>query len=103
MILAHIWDRLKLKKEEWKKIYKGLCLLLLILKAGDPACYSSIKGRWYAIHALQNIHYKSTPGKWNVKEKAKEICDLIDNERMLQEERESIRVVRDKLFGRCNV
>lgn len=75
---------------------------MIVLKAGDSACFPAVKGKWYAIHSLQNFSHKNAQDTWSVAEKAKEICELVDNERMLQEERKKIRDLRDKLGGRCN-
>lgn len=100
MILGHIWDRLKLEAVEWKKIFKALQLLEFILKVGDPQCFSIIKGNIYKIKSFQSFTTKSTTAKsTGIREKAKLICDLLEDPEKLEEERERTRDIRNKLSG----
>lgn len=102
IILEHIWNRVKLGKTEWRKVYKALYLLLIILKAGDPLCFPAIKGKWYAINSLKSYRYTVGNGNnWNIQEKAKEICELINNEELLENERKKTNELRIRLGGTC--
>ncbi len=101
-IFSHIWSRLKLEPEEWRKIYKALYLLDIILKAGDPKCVSIIKGNIYKIKSFQTFASKAGVGaeKGNgIREKAKAICDLLENPELLDEERNKTKQLRNKLSG----
>lgn len=101
VILEHIWDRLRLEPTEWRKIFKALHLLDMVLKVGDPQCISSIKGNMYKIKSFQSFTVKGRAEKSSgIREKSKTICDYIDNPEMLEEEREKIRALRNKLAGK---
>ena len=99
-ILNFIWERLKLEPEEWRKIFKSLHLLDIILKVGDPQCFSTIKGNIYKIKSFQSFTVKAGSEKGSgIREKAKVICDLLENPDMLEEERTKTRELRNKLGG----
>lgn len=98
--MQHIWERLKLGPEDWRKIYKSLCLLEIILKAGDQSCVSSIRGNIYKIKSFQTFSLKLDPSKGNgIREKSKIICEMIDNPERLEEERIKLKEIRSKLSG----
>eukprot|EP00826_Nyctotherus_ovalis_P002205 TRINITY_DN1041_c0_g1_i6.p2 TRINITY_DN1041_c0_g1~~TRINITY_DN1041_c0_g1_i6.p2 ORF type:complete len:176 (-),score=70.27 TRINITY_DN1041_c0_g1_i6:48-575(-) len=100
VILSHIWDRLKLDSMEWRKIFKALQLLEIIMKVGDPQCFSSIKGNIYKIKSFQSFTTSAGTGKSSgIREKAKNICELLEDPDRLEEEREKTREVRNKLSG----
>jgi hypothetical protein len=98
--MHHIWGRLKLGAEDWKKIYKSLYLLEIILKAGDPKCVSLIRGNIYNIKKFQTFSLKLDTDKGSgIREKSKIVCELVDNPELLEEEREKTREIRSKLTG----
>lgn len=101
IILTHIWDRLKLDSMEWRKIFKALHLLDIILKAGNPQCFSTIKGNIYKIKAFESFSTKAGTSKSEgIRQKAKSICEMLDNPEVLEEEREKTRQLRNKLSGK---
>jgi epsin len=98
--MNHVWDRLKLEQQEWRKIFKALHLLEVILKVGDPQCISSVKGNIYKIKGLQSFTTKAGSDKSaGIREKAKIICELVEDPDRLEEEREKTREIRNKLSG----
>ncbi len=100
-ILSHIWHRLRLEPEEWRKIFKALCLLEIVLKCGDSGCVSQVLSNSYKIKVLQSfssMHSGSDRGV-GIREKAKAIGELLENPELLDEEREKTRQIRAKLSG----
>lgn len=100
MILYHIWDRLKLNTDEWRKIYKALFLLEIILKVGDPKCVKAVSHNIYKVRSWQSIKFEAHPEKGRgIKEKSKAICELVDNKELLEEERMKMKDIRSKFLG----
>jgi len=100
VIMQHIWERLKLDQQEWRKIFKALHLLEIVIKAGDPQCITSIKGNIYKIKSFQSFTTKVGSEKSaGIREKAKTICELIEDPDKLEEEREKTKELRNKLSG----
>lgn len=99
-ILEFIWGRLKLEQEEWRKIYKSLYLLEIIMKVGAPSVINTIKSNIYKIKPFLNFTTKASTEKGaGIREKSKMICDLLDNPDLLEDEREKVRKLRSKLSG----
>lgn len=99
--MAHIWMRLDMEPIEWRKIYKALYLLDIILRSGDPDCVAEIKSNSYKIKMLQGFSYRDEGiEKGNgIREKASNIEELLNNPELLEEEREKAKSVRGKISG----
>lgn len=104
VILGHIWSRLELDPSEWRKIYKALYLLDIIMKLGDPACLSDIKTNSHRIISLENFSYREEGVERGIgiRDKIKIIEELIDNPDILEEERDKAKNIRNKLSGRSS-
>jgi epsin len=99
--MSHIWSRLELEKEEWRKIYKALYLIDMVIKCGDTTCIDEIKGKSYDIRKFETFSYKTVGvEKGNgIREKAKAIGDLLSSSDLIREERLKIKKIRQKLTG----
>jgi hypothetical protein len=71
------------------------------MKCGDPKCMTQIKSNSYKIKSLQSFSFKlvGVEKGIGIKEKAKQICELIDNPETLEEERNKTKAIRAKLSG----
>ncbi|XP_067217785.1 epsin-1 [Chanodichthys erythropterus] len=98
-ILAMLWKRLNDDKN-WRHVYKALTLLEYLLKTGSdripPQCVENI----HIIKILTEYRFTDKDGKdqgVNVREKAKIVMVLIEDEEKRKEERDFAMKTKDKL------
>ena len=86
---------------EWRKIYKALYLLDIIIRSGDPECVAEIKSNSYKIKMMQGFSYREDGVEKGsgIKDKANSIEELLNNPELLAEEREKAKSVRGKTYG----
>ena len=95
VIMAYMIKKLNLKFEKWKKIYKTLKLLENLLKGGNMKIVYKMKYYKELIDTLSEFKY-AVNGAENIREKAKKIYALLDNDDLLKEERKRYQLEREK-------
>ncbi|XP_038822172.1 epsin-1-like [Salvelinus namaycush] len=98
-IMIMLWKRLKDDKN-WRHIYKSLTLLENLLKTGSDRVLNTMKDNVYIVKALTEFRFQDKDGKdqgVNVREKAKVVLVLMEDDEKLKEERESALKTRDKI------
>ncbi|CDQ65162.1 unnamed protein product [Oncorhynchus mykiss] len=98
-IMTMLWKRLKDDKN-WRHIYKSLTLLENLLKTGSDRVLNTMKDNIYIVKALTEFRFQDKDGKdqgVNVREKAKVVLVLMEDDEKLKEERESALKTRDKI------
>ena len=95
MIMTYMIKKLNLKFEKWKKIYKTLKLLENLLKGGNMKIVYKMKYYKELIDTLSEFKY-AVNGAENIREKAKKIYALLDNDDLLKEERKKYQLEREK-------
>jgi len=99
LIMGVVWQRLTSRR--WRCVYKGLELLRHLIFHGSARCLDEARDAKYHIQALQGFRYiDSRTGKDegnSVRVKAKEIYDLLENNALLDEEREKSKALRAKM------
>lgn len=95
VIMTYMIKKLNLKFEKWKKIYKTLKLLENLLKGGNMKIVYKMKYYKELIDNLSEFKY-AVNGAENIREKAKKIYSLLDNDDLLKEERKKYQLEREK-------
>ncbi|CAB1351180.1 unnamed protein product [Coregonus sp. 'balchen'] len=98
-IMTMLWKRLKDDKN-WRHIYKSLTLLENLLKTGSDRVLNTMKDNIYIVKALTEFRFQDKDGKdqgVNVREKAKVVLVLMEDDDKLKEEREFALKTRDKI------
>ncbi|KAK6327381.1 hypothetical protein J4Q44_G00030260 [Coregonus suidteri] len=98
-IMTMLWKRLKDDKN-WRHIYKSLTLLENLLKTGSDRVLNTMKDNIYIVKALTEFRFQDKDGKdqgVNVREKAKVVLVLMEDDEKLKEEREFALKTRDKI------
>ncbi|KAF4660800.1 hypothetical protein FOL47_007023 [Perkinsus chesapeaki] len=99
--MSTVWSAIGDKKEKWRRIYKGLNLLDYLLKFGSERVVDETRDGLHRIRALQDFQY-SEEGRdkgAGIREKSREIVDLVNNPAQLRAERDKARQGRDKYIG----
>ncbi|XP_024864198.1 epsin-1 isoform X1 [Kryptolebias marmoratus] len=97
-IMTMLWKRLKDDKN-WRHIHKSLTLLEYLLKTGDDRVLLKMKENIYIVKALTEYRFVEKDGKdqgVNVREKAKVVLVLMEDDEKLKAEREFAVKTREK-------
>ncbi|XP_029700841.1 epsin-1-like isoform X4 [Takifugu rubripes] len=97
-IMTMLWKRLK-DDRNWRHIHKSLTLLEYLLKTGDDRVLLKMKDNIYIVKALTEYRFVEKDGKdqgGNVRDKAKVVLVLMEDDEKLKEERAFAVKTREK-------
>ncbi|XP_055081298.1 epsin-1-like [Periophthalmus magnuspinnatus] len=97
-IMTMLWKRLK-DDRNWRHIHKSLTLLEYLLKTGDERVLLKMKDNIYIVKALTEYRFSDKDGKdqgVNVRDKAKVVLVLMEDDEKLKEERDFAFKTREK-------
>ncbi|XP_017774590.1 PREDICTED: epsin-2 isoform X2 [Nicrophorus vespilloides] len=89
-IMQMIWKRLNDHGRNWRHVYKALVLLEYLIKTGSEKVGQQCKENIYAIQTLKDFQHMDEAGKdqgQNVREKAKQLVALLNDDERLKSER----------------
>ncbi|RPA80821.1 ENTH-domain-containing protein [Ascobolus immersus RN42] len=88
--------------EEWRQIYKALQLLEFLIKNGSEQVIDDARSHLHLIKMLRQFHYIDEKGKdqgVNVRNRAKELAELLQDVEKIRSERKKARANRSKYGG----
>jgi len=88
--------------EEWRQIYKGLQLLEFLIKNGSERVIDDARSHLTLLKMLRQFHFIDQNGKdqgINVRNRAKELADLLSDVERIRAERKKSRATRNKYSG----
>ncbi|KAI1756872.1 hypothetical protein F4782DRAFT_526547 [Xylaria castorea] len=88
--------------EEWRQIYKSLQLLEFLIKHGSERVIDDARGHITLLKMLRQFHYIDPNGKdqgINVRNRAKELADLLGDVERIRSERKKARTNKAKYTG----
>lgn len=94
--------RLNDKGKNWRHVFKSLTVLDYLLHAGSENVVIYFRDNVYVIKTLKEFQYVDEYGKdqgANVRQKAKDISNLLTDEARLRQERRSRANMRDRMIG----
>ncbi|KAL1407361.1 hypothetical protein Q8F55_006783 [Vanrija albida] len=101
-IMEMLDKRLNDKGKNWRHVFKALTVLDYCLHAGSENVVIYFKDNLYIIKTLKEFVYVDDQGKdvgHNVRQKAKDITNLLQDEERLRSERRSRGAMRDRMLG----
>ncbi|KAG8951492.1 hypothetical protein FRC04_006024 [Tulasnella sp. 424] len=101
-IMEMLDKRLNDKGKNWMHVFKSLTVLDYLLHAGSENVVLYFKDNIYVIKTLKEFQYIDEDGKdqgANVRQKAKDITNLLMDESRLREQRRSRAHMRDRMLG----
>lgn len=102
-IMPTIWTRFFEKEaREWRQIYKALTLLEYLVKNGSERVVDDARSHVSTIKMLRSFHYVDEKGKdqgINVRNRAKELGDLLGDVDRIRQERRKAKSNRSKYQG----
>ncbi|PQE20244.1 hypothetical protein CJF30_00001546 [Rutstroemia sp. NJR-2017a BBW] len=102
-IMPMIYKRFTEKAaEEWRQIYKGLQLLEFLIKNGSERVIDDARSHLTLLKMLRQFHFIDQNGKdqgVNVRNRAKELTELLSDVDRIRAERKKARANRSKYIG----
>ncbi|KAH6608866.1 ENTH-domain-containing protein [Trichoderma cornu-damae] len=102
-IMPMIYRRFTEKSaEEWRQIYKSLQLLEFLIKHGSERVIDDARGHITLLKMLRQFHFIDQNGKdqgVNVRNRAKELAELLGDVDRIRSERKKARVTKNKYTG----
>src|ERR1700761_5905283 len=102
-IMPMIYHRFTEKTaEEWRQIYKALQLLEFLIKNGSERVIDDARSHLSLLKMLRQFHYIDLNGKdqgINVRNRAKELAELLSDVEKIRSERKKSRMNRNKYGG----
>ncbi|XP_018905194.2 epsin-2 isoform X1 [Bemisia tabaci] len=99
-IMAMVWKRLNDHGKNWRHVYKALVLLDYLIKTGTEKVAQQCKENIYAIQTLRDFQYMEENNKdrgQSVREKAKHLVILLQDEEKLKSERMRAMKAKERL------
>ncbi|KAF2723548.1 ENTH-domain-containing protein [Polychaeton citri CBS 116435] len=102
-IMPMIYKRFTEKSaEEWRQIYKALQLMEFLIKNGSERVIDDARSHLSLLKMLRQFHYIDQNGKdqgINVRNRSKELTDLLSDVEKIRSERKKARATRNKYGG----
>ncbi|GKT42958.1 ENTH domain-containing protein C794.11c [Colletotrichum spaethianum] len=102
-IMPMIYRRFTEKSaEEWRQIYKALQLLEFLIKHGSERVIDDARGHITLLKMLRQFHFIDQNGKdqgINVRNRAKELAELLSDVERIRTERKKARATKNKYTG----
>ncbi|CAD8081891.1 unnamed protein product [Paramecium sonneborni] len=98
-IMKFIWKRLDSDNREWRRIMKTLNMIDYLTKNGAPRCVGEFRDCIFKIRSFSDfimVEQGSDKGL-SIREKSKQLVDLLCNEKLIEEEREKAKKIRERL------
>jgi len=89
-------------QEEWRQIYKALQLLEFLIKNGSERVIDDARSHLTLLKMLRQFHFIDANGKdqgLNVRNRAKELAELLSDVERIRAERKKARATRNKYSG----
>jgi len=89
-VMPTLWKRMADNATNWRINYKGLQLLDHLIRAGSDKVIQEARERVFVLRQLQDYHCADPDGTergGGVRTLAKQLCDLLNNEKALKETR----------------
>ncbi|KAI6042668.1 hypothetical protein EDC04DRAFT_2657742 [Pisolithus marmoratus] len=105
-IMPSIYARFMEKEaRQWRQIYKALQLLEYLVKHGSERVVDDARSHISTLKMLRNFHYIDEKGKdqgLNVRNRARELVELLSNVETIRTERRKAKANRNKYIGTGN-
>ncbi|GMR60977.1 hypothetical protein PMAYCL1PPCAC_31172 [Pristionchus mayeri] len=97
-IMSIIWKRLNDHGKNWRHVYKSLVLLDFLIKCGSEKVAQQCRENIYSIETLRDFQHveEGRDQGMNVREKAKQMAALLQDEERLKNERTRFMLTRNR-------
>lgn len=97
-----MWDALENQRPAaWRVVFKGLSLLEHLIKNGSERCVDDARNHAHTLKSLHQFnYYEGTVDRGHgVREKSKQIAEIMGDDERIREERQKAKKLRDRFGG----
>lgn len=97
-----MWDALENQRPAaWRVVFKGLSLLEHLIKNGSERCVDDARNHSHTLKSLHQFnYYEGTVDRGHgVREKSKQIAEIMGDDERIREERQKAKKLRDRFGG----
>ena len=97
-----MWESMENQRPAaWRVVFKGLTLLEHLLKNGSERCVDDARNHSHTLRSLHQFnYYEGTVDRGlGVREKSKQIVEILSDDERVREERQKARKLREKFGG----
>jgi len=101
IIVDVLWRSLDTDGRTWKQLFKSLTLIEFLIKNGAERFIESARDKLHAIRRLEdyNFYEGSVDKGTGIREKAKQVVEILNSNEIIRSEREKARALRNKFGG----
>lgn len=101
LIMRKIWEALDAEGRQWRTVYKALSLLDNLIKNGTERVIENARDHMFKLRHLSGFSYHdgSVDRGTGVRDKAKQLVDMLNDNDMIRTEREKAGRLRNKYVG----
>ena len=102
VITRIMWENMENQRPAaWRVVFKGLTLLEFLVKNGAERCVDDARNHGHVLRSLgQFNYYEGTVDRGvGVREKSKQILEILGDDERIREERQKARKLREKFSG----
>ncbi|KAL3816278.1 hypothetical protein ACHAXA_008086 [Cyclostephanos tholiformis] len=103
LVTKLMWEAIETPRPSaWRVIFKGLTLLEHLLKNGSERCVDDARNHSHLLRNLDRFnYYEGTVDRGvGVREKSKQVVEILQDDERIREERQKARQLREKFSGR---
>lgn len=99
--MRETWASLNHAGKNWKQIFKGLVLLEYLVKFGHERVVDNARDHLFRVRTLLDFaHFEGGTDKGaGIREKAKSLVEMLNDNARVRSEREKARALKDKYVG----
>jgi len=101
-VMKIMWESLQNQRPAaWRVVFKGMTLLEHLVKNGSERCVDEARSHTHILRTLLNFNYYegTTDRGIGVREKAKQLVELLGDDERIREERTKAKQLREKFGG----
>jgi ENTH domain len=102
VITQLMWENMENQRPAaWRVVFKGLTLLEHLIKNGSERCVDDARNHGHSLRALHQFnYYEGTIDRGlGVREKSKQLIEILGDDERIREERQKARKLREKFGG----
>lgn len=97
--MKYIWKCLNSDNKDWRRVLKTIGLIEYLIKNGAPRCIGEFKDEIFKIRTFNDFYILESGADRgaSIREKTKTVIDLLANEKLIEEERENAKKIKERL------
>ncbi|KAF0710156.1 Aste57867_5607 [Aphanomyces stellatus] len=101
LVMKKVWESMDAEGRQWRTVFKALALLDHLIKNGTERVVENARDHMFKLRSLSDFNYYdgSADKGAGVREKVKQILDMLNDNDRIRDERDKAKRLRDKYIG----